>query len=79
MWGFLLAYESPLEMSRRSEDDGPRRGSADFQQKIMRDRLSGAGKFAFDEKRIIVAHIDLNAKHTLFTHSNGMGSLYKII
>ena len=27
---------------------------------------SGSGKFVFDEKRIIVDHIDMHAKHTKF-------------
>ncbi len=40
-------------------------GSMFFQQK---KRLSpDAGKFSFDEKKIIVAHAILNAKHTNFS------------
>jgi hypothetical protein len=49
--GFLYPYESPVEMSRKPEADGPRRGRTKIQQDFMSDRLPvGLPDEFFDSK-----------------------------
>ena len=81
MQGFLLAHESPAEMSQKPEANGLRRGRGSFQQKTIRDRLpmgspySASQTLRYNDQMKILA-IETSCDETAISIIEGSGDIY---